>query len=111
MNKQNDDWKSIAISLPARYWITVLGLTENFVQQKISPQIEDLRKRGQKLDDIPDEMKAVLMGPVFARGAIIDALCDAGVMKPEAKAKLGTDKLLAMARKYYDQNRKSNGSH
>ena len=51
------------------------------------------------------------MGPVFARGAIIDALCDAGVLKPEAKAKLGTDKLLEMAKKYYDQNRKSNGSH
>ena len=111
MSNPKDDWKPIAISLPVRYWITVLGLTENFVQQKVTPQVEALRKRGSKLDDIPDEMKAVLMGPVFARGAIIDALCDAGVMKPEAKAKMGTDKLMEMAKKYYDQNRKSNGSH
>lgn len=111
MSKQTDDWKPISISLPVRYWITVLGLTENFVQQKATPQIEALRKRGSQLDDIPDEMKAVLMGPVFARGAIIDALCDAGVMKPEVKAKMGTDKLMEMAKKYYDQNRKSNGSH
>jgi hypothetical protein len=111
MSKQNDDWKPISISLPVRYWITVLGLAEVFIQQKVTPQVEDLRKRGSKLDDIPDEMKAVLMGPVFARGAIIDALCDAGVMKPDAKAKLGTDKLMQMAKKYYDQNRKTNGSH
>jgi hypothetical protein len=98
-------------SLPARYWIPILGLMENFIQQKITPQIEDLRKRGSKLDDIPDEMKVILMGPVFAHGAIIDALCDAGVMKPEAKAKMGTDKLMEMARKYYNQRRKGNGSH
>src|SRR5260221_8942740 len=111
MSNQKDDWKPIAISLPVRYWITVLGLMENFVQQKITPQVETLQNRGSKLDDIPDEMKAVLMGPVFARGAIIDALCDAGVMKPEAKDKMGTDKLMVMAKKYYDQNRKSNGSH
>jgi hypothetical protein len=111
MSKPNDDWKPISISLPARYWITVLGLTENFVQQKVTPQIEDLRKRGSKLDDVPDEMKAILMGPVFARGVIIDALCEAGIMKPEVKAKMGTDKLMEMAKKYYDQNRKSNGSH
>ena len=74
MSDPKDDWKPIAITLPVRYWITVLGLTENFVQQKVTPQIDALRKRGSKLDDIPDEMKTVLMGPVFARGAIIDAL-------------------------------------
>jgi hypothetical protein len=111
MSNQSNDWKPISISLPVRYWITVLGLAENFIQQKVTPQIEDLRKRGSKLDDIPDEMKVVLMGPVFARGAIIDALCDAGVMKPEAKTKMGTDKLMEMAKKYYDQNRNANGSH
>ena len=111
MSQQNDDWKPISISLPVRYWITVLGLTDEFIGKNVKPKVEELKKRGAKLEDVPDPMKAVLMGPVFARGAIVDALVDAGVMKPEAKAKLGTDTLLAMARKYYDQNRKSNGSH
>jgi len=111
MSEQNNDWKSISISLPVRYWITVLGLTDGFIGDKVKPKFEELKKSGKKLDDIPDPLKAVLMGPVFARGAIIDALVEAKVMKPEAKDTMGTDVLLAMAKKYYDQNRKSNGSH
>ena len=111
MSKQNDDWKSISISLPVRYWITVLGLTDGFIGEKVKPKLEELKKRGAKLDDVPDPVKVVLMGPVFARGAIIDALVETGAMKPEAKTQLGTDTLLAMAKKYHDQNRKSNGFH
>ena len=111
MSQPNDDWKPISISLPARYWITVLGLADGFIGDKVKPKIEELKKSGVKLEDIPDPVKAVLMGPVFARGAIIDALVEAGVMKPEAKAQMGTDVLMQMAKKYYDQNRKSNGTH
>ena len=72
-------------------------------------KLEEFQERGAGPDEIPDEIKAALMGPIFARGAIIDVPCDAGLVKPEAKAALGTDKLMQMAKKYYNRQRKSNG--
>lgn len=109
MTNPTDDWKPLTVSLPVRYWIAVLALTEGFIEKTAKPKLEEFQKRGMKPDDLPDAIKAALLGPVFARGAIIDVLCDAGVMRPEAKAKMGTDKLMEMAKKYYDRQRKSNG--
>jgi len=110
MSDQNDDWKPITVSLPGRYWITVLALTDQFIKEKAKPQFEELGKRGFTPDDIPDAIRAALAGPLFAHGAIVDALCEAGIIKPEAKAKMGTDKLMEMAKKYHDRQRKGNGS-
>ena len=109
MTDQSDDWKSIAVSLPARYWVTVFVLIEKFVEDSIRPKIEKLQKSGTSLEQVFDEVKAALMGPIFARGAIVDALCEAGVVKPEVKARVGTDKLMEMAKRHYDRRRKSNG--
>jgi hypothetical protein len=110
MSNPKDDWKSISVSLPARYWITVLALAEHFINDKAKRQFEELGKRGFTPDDLPDEISAVLAGPIFARGAIVDALCEAGIIRPEAKAKMGTDKLMEMAKKYHDRQRKQGGS-
>jgi hypothetical protein len=111
MSEKKDDWDQISISLPVRYWVSMFSLTDQFIGANIKPKFEELRKRGTKPDEIPDPLRAALLGPVFARGAMVDALVDAGVMKPEVKEKMGDDILMEMARKYYEQNRKKNGSH
>ena len=109
MKNQADDGKPIAVSLPARSWNAVLALADQFIQKTAKPKLEEFQKRGAGPDDMPDEIKAALMGPIFARSAISDVLCDAGFMKSEAKAALGADKLAQMAKTYYDRRRKSNG--
>lgn len=109
-DEKTDDFKQIAVSLPARYWITVLGLADVFIRDKVEPQMKALQKKGAKPNDIPDATSAVLMGPLFARAAIVDALCEAGIMTPDAKASVGTDKLMEMAKYYFDKQRGGNGS-
>lgn len=103
--KSNDDWKSITVTLPVRYWVTVLGVLDPFIQNKIVPQLQDLQKRGTSPDEIPDVAKAVLTGPLFARGEIVKVLHEAGVVTPEANAKVGTDALMTLAKKF--QNRRN----
>lgn len=103
-DKNNDDWKPITVTLPIRYWIAVLGVLDPFIQDKIAPQLKDLQKRGAQVDDVPDVMKAVLMGPLFARGEIVKVLHEAGIVTPEADARVGTDALMKLAKKFLNRN-------
>ena len=99
---ENDDWKPIAVTLPARYSIAVLALVDRGVTETIAPKLKDLRKQGAQPKKLPNELKAALMGPVFARGEIVKALHVAGIMTPEANMEFGTDALMALVKR--DQN-------
>jgi hypothetical protein len=97
---KNEDWKPIPVELPARYWITVLALVDDYVQKTVAPQLRDLQSRGAKVDDIPEVTRTTIMGPLFARGAMVKALHQAGIMTPEANARVGIDALMDLAKKY-----------
>ena len=68
---ENDDWRPIAVTLPARYRITVLALVDRGVAETIAPKLKALREQGAQPKQLPDELTAALMGPVFARGEIV----------------------------------------
>ena len=104
-DKNNPDWKPIPVSLPVRYWIAVLACVDYQIQHFVKPKLEELRAQKRKPEDLPDEVQAALMGPLFARGEIIKVLHEAGVITPEANKAMGTDSLLEMARRY---NRRKN---
>lgn len=102
---QPNDRTPVAISLPARYWITVLALVDLGIQSTILPEWEALKKRGAHANDLSDEQRIALSGPIFARAAIVTALHQAGVMTPEANLQHGSDALRAMLRRFEnDQN-------
>jgi hypothetical protein len=106
MKTQQDelDWRPLSVVLPVRYWITVLGILDPFISSKVGPILRDLQKKGAKPSDVPDTLKTITMGPLFARGEIVKVLTEAGVMKPEANDRHGTDALMEMAKKFWAQN-------
>lgn len=101
----NQDGKPVSVVLPARYWITVLALVDAGVREISLPQFEKLKKEGRKPDDLSLEMRAALTGPVFARAAIVKALHEAGVMTPEANFQHGTDALMALIKRFQNEQR------
>jgi hypothetical protein len=102
-SEKSDDWKPIAVSLPARYWISVLAMVDHGVSEVVAPQLEALRKKGVQPKDLPDESKAALMGPVFARGEIVKSLHAAGIVTAEANLQFGTDALMALVRRFENE--------
>lgn len=38
-----DDFKPMAVTLPARYWVTVLALVAEGIQKTIAPQLKELQ--------------------------------------------------------------------
>lgn len=76
------------------------------VQEISAPRMEELKKQGVRIDELPDHTKAVLSGPIFARGAIVKALHEAGIMTAEANFQHGTDALMALIKRF--QNERGN---
>jgi hypothetical protein len=52
---------------------------------------------------VPERIRIALTGPLIARGVIVKALHEAGIMTPEANQKLGIDRLMKLARQYLDR--------
>jgi hypothetical protein len=105
--ENSTDWNAISVTLPARYWIVVLGLVDFGVRQNVAPKLDELRKQGIQPSQLPDELKAALMGPVFARGEIVKTLHQAGVMTPEANLEFGSDALTALIRRFQNERGES----
>lgn len=101
---KTDDWNPIAVTLPARYWITVLALVDVGVRETVAPKLEELRRQGANPKQLPDELKAALMGPIFARGEIVKTLHQAGIMTAEANLEFGTDALTALVRRFQSEH-------
>ncbi|HEX8684740.1 MAG TPA: hypothetical protein VF707_20655 [Ardenticatenaceae bacterium] len=88
---EDSDFEPVSVTLPERYWIVVLGLVENAVQDKVGPRLEELRRLGVKPEDLTSEEKALLTGVLTARAQIVDTLIGRGVIKEEARERLGLD--------------------
>lgn len=100
---RSNDWEPVSVSLPGRYWITILALVDTAVREISAPQLEELKKQGKKMEDVSDEMRAALSGPIFARGAIVKALHEAGIMTAEANFQHGTDALMALIKRLHNE--------
>lgn len=100
---ESSDWKQISVSLPARYWVAVLALVDAGVREISAPQLEALKKRGAKLEEVSDPLKAVVSGPIFARAAIVKALHEGGIMTTEANFQHGTDALVALIKRFQNE--------
>lgn len=104
MNEEKaDDWNPISVTLPARYWITVLALVDRGVTETIAPRLEELKKQGAQPSQLSPELRAALMGPVFARGEIVKTLHKAGIITPEANLEFGTNALMALIRRMQNE--------
>lgn len=101
---EKDDWRPIAVTLPARYWITVLALVDRGATETIAPKLKALREQGTQPKQLPDDLKAALMGPVFARAEIVKTLHAAGIMTPEANLGFGTDALMTLVRRFQNEH-------
>ena len=93
----------IKVELAGRQWITVLAILDHFVQTKLVPQFQDLQKRRARPGDVPEHIRTALTGPLIARGVIVKALHEAGIMTPEANQELGIDRLMKPAQQYLDR--------
>ncbi len=94
------DEQQIAITLPERHWVIILGLLENHIQTKSFPAVEEMIARGEDPQKLDSTQVSTTMGPIFARGIIIKELVARGIMKPDAKDQMGIDKLMAMAERF-----------
>ena len=103
-DEKNRDWEPVAVTLPARYWISVLALVDSGVRETIAPKLEEFRRQGKNPKDLSDEFKAALMGPIFARGEIVKTLHRAGIMTAEANLQFGTDALMALVRRFQQED-------
>jgi hypothetical protein len=98
MNKKSKETyreQSIRIALPERHWVVLLALLDQFIGKSVKPALEDLIKKGVKLEEIDDIQSATLAGPIMIRGLIIKELAARGIIKPEANWQMGIDKIMA----------------
>lgn len=96
------DRKVVQVELADAQWVVVLAILDGFIKDRLEPKLEKLRKLGTLPSDISPENRTALAGPLIARGVIVKALHEAGVMKPEANDALGIDALMKRAQKYLD---------
>jgi hypothetical protein len=101
--QQENEWKPIRVELAGRQWVAVLGIIDGFVETTIGPQLRELQKRGARPSDVPEHLRTALTAPVIARGVIVKALHEAGIMTPEANQKFGIDNLMKLAQQYLDR--------
>lgn len=94
MTKDETEEEPIAISLPPRQWVVILGCLNDFIHTKVGPRIEKLREQGLDPKAVSSADRTVLAGSVIAQGIIIKELTAHGVMTEEANDKLGVDALM-----------------
>jgi len=75
----------------------MLALLDQFIGKKVNPELDRLRKKGVKLDEIDDVQSATLAGPIMIRGVIVKELAARGIVTPELNERAGIDKYLSAA--------------
>src|SRR5438132_9110951 len=93
-SKDKHEEQTIRIALSERHWVALLAMVEGYIRQTAIPEIEKLKKKGIRLEDIDDTQATALAGPLIIRGIIVKELAASGVMKPEADERMGIDTIL-----------------
>lgn len=85
--------KEIAISLPSKYWTLVLAAIDPMIGM-LRQRAEELHKIKAKPEDLSEAEQTVLVGPLIARGIIVDELAKHGVINAKGKEELGMESIL-----------------
>jgi hypothetical protein len=98
-DEKSDDWKTVSVELPVRYWIVALGAIDSLVTEHLPKLIKQHSGVDPTTTQMPDAVKAVIGGALSSRAAIVSALTKAGAMTPGAEKKFGLSALGAMGEK------------
>lgn len=85
----HQEWESVSIELPVRYWIVALGAVDGFFKQSVMPLIKEARAKGISEKEMPMEQRNIVAGTLSARAAIVSALVKAGAMKADSEETAG----------------------
>jgi hypothetical protein len=99
-SKEPHKEQTIRIALPERNWVVLLAILDQYIGKSVKPELERLRKKGTKFEDLDDIQGATLGGPIMIRGIIVKELTARGVMKPGANERIGIDKIMADAENF-----------
>jgi hypothetical protein len=95
----NPDDAAISIPLHPKHWVVVLGAIERLCQLT-TKKVDDLKRQGVDHNTLDPAVISALAGPTIVRGIIIKELTARGLMKPEANAQLGIDRIMEEIRKF-----------
>jgi hypothetical protein len=80
--------RMVAVTLPIKYWLLTLAAIEK-MNRGVDKEIQDLRSQGKTEKDLNEVQASTLIGPKFIRAALVEMLVQQGVMKAEAREKVG----------------------
>jgi len=93
----------ISIALHPKHWIVVLAALERLVTEG-TRRVEELKRQGVDHTTLPQATITSLTAPTIARGIIVKALTEKGVMTPQANQQLGIDRIMEEIRKFNQQD-------
>ncbi|MBI2513511.1 MAG: hypothetical protein HYV96_16200 [Opitutae bacterium] len=93
---ENQEWDTVSVELPVRYWVVALGAIDGFVKQTVQPLIAEARKKGLSEKEMPIEHRTIVAGGLSSRAAIVSALVKAGAMTPQSEESTGLSSLKKM---------------
>lgn len=91
--------QEVTVTMPTKYWDAVLVGLEILCDTSRS-EIEDLKKKNVDYKSLSHSETLGVVAPMFARGILVKALTEAGVMTEKANAGIGIDNILAIAEKF-----------
>lgn len=100
---ENQEWDTVRVESPVRFWVVALGAIDGFVKQSVQPLIAEARKKGLTEKQMPIEHRTIVAGALSARAAIVSALVKAGAITPESEQAAG----LSLLKKMQERGRKA----
>jgi hypothetical protein len=100
-NEAKDSGKVIPISLSSTYWTLVLAALDPMIGI-IRQRFEELQRMKTKPEDLKDPERTALVGPIIARGIIVDELARHGVITSEGRDHIGYEALVKKAQELQD---------
>lgn len=100
-NEAQDSGKVIPISLSSTYWTLVLAALDPMIGI-IRQRFEELQRMKTKPEDLKDPERTALVGPIIARGIIVDELARHGVITSEGGDHIGYEALVKKAQELQD---------